>query len=137
MMEYVVSACLAGCNCRYDGGNNENETVLELIKNGQALPVCPEQLGGFPTPRTPFELQNGKAISKDGNDITEQMHRGVEEAVHLVQLAGCKKAILQPRSPSCGAGIIYDGSFSGKKIKGNGLFAAKLIKLGLEVTTAE
>ncbi|SIN90603.1 DUF523 domain-containing protein [Halodesulfovibrio marinisediminis] len=136
-MEYVVSACLAGCNCRYDGGNTANEHVQQLIREGRALPLCPEQLGGFPTPRTPFELKNGRAISKDGVDITEQMLQGVEEATKLVELAGCTKAILKSRSPSCGAGIIYDGSFSGVKIAGNGLFAERMLAMGLEVTCTD
>ncbi|WP_157471298.1 DUF523 domain-containing protein [Halodesulfovibrio spirochaetisodalis] len=135
MIEYVVSACLAGCKCRYDGEATASEQVQQLVREGRALPVCPEQLGGFPTPRIPFELLNGRAVSKDGQDITDQMNRGVEEAYKLVELAGCTKAILQARSPSCGKGVIYDGSFSGTKISGNGLFAAKLLEMGLDVTS--
>jgi uncharacterized protein YbbK (DUF523 family) len=137
MIEYVVSACLAGCKCRYDGEHTANEEVQQLIKEGRALPLCPEQLGGFETPRTPFELKNGQAITKDGVDITEKMMNGVHEASKLVALAGCTKAILKSRSPSCGAGIIYDGSFSGVKIEGNGLFAEKMLSMGLEVTSTD
>jgi uncharacterized protein YbbK (DUF523 family) len=137
MLEYVVSACLAGCKCRYDGNDNTNEHVQQLIREGRALPVCPEQLGGFPTPRTPFELKDGRAVSKDGEDITERMQIGVEEATKLVELAGCTKAILKSRSPSCGARIIYDGSFSGVKIEGNGLFAARMLSMGLEVSSTD
>lgn len=137
MIEYVVSACLAGCKCRYDGKDNANQHVQQLVREGRALPVCPEQLGGFPTPRTPFELNDGRAISKDGADITERMQHGVEEAAKLVEMAGCTKAILKSRSPSCGADIIYDGSFSGVKIEGNGLFAARLLSMGLKVASTD
>ncbi|WP_430734765.1 DUF523 domain-containing protein [Halodesulfovibrio aestuarii] len=137
MIEYVVSACLAGCHCRYDGKHTANEQVQQLIREGRAMPVCPEQLGGFSTPRMPFELKEGRAISKDGEDITEKMQHGVEEATNLVKLAGCTKAILKSRSPSCGVGIIYDGSFSGAKIEGNGLFAARMLSMGLKVTCTD
>lgn len=137
MIKYVVSACLAGCNCRYDGANTANEDVQLLIKEGQAIPVCPEQLGGFSTPRIPFELVADRAYRQDGVDITEKMGAGVTEAEKLVQLAGCTHAILKSRSPSCGSGTIYDGSFSGDTIEGNGLFAQRLIDMGIHVTSAE
>ena len=137
MIEYVVSACLAGCRCRYDGEHNANEQVMQLVREGRALPLCPEQLGGFPTPRVPFELKENRAVSQDGTDITEKMQRGVEEAAALVKLAGCTKAILKSRSPSCGVGIIYDGTFSGVRIEGNGMFAQKLIAMGLEVSCTD
>lgn len=137
MIEYVVSACLAGCRCRYDGEHNTNEQVKLLVKEGRALPLCPEQLGGFPTPRVPFELKENRAVSQDGTDITEKMQRGVEEGAALVKLAGCTKAILKSRSPSCGVGTIYDGTFSGVRIEGNGMFAQKLIAMGLEVSCTD
>lgn len=136
-MEYVVSACLAGCHCRYDGNTTPNETVLELVRQGRALPLCPEQMGGLPTPRPPFELHNGKAHDAQGNDITPHMLHGVEEALQLVRLAGCTQAILKSRSPSCGFGIIYDGTFSGTRIPGNGLFADRLHREGLTVRTED
>ncbi|UZP66445.1 DUF523 domain-containing protein [Desulfovibrio mangrovi] len=137
MPEYVVSACLAGCHCRYDGEATPDERVLQLIREGKALPLCPEQLGGLPTPRPPFELLDGRAVDCNGNDITPAMLRGVEEAMHLVQLAGCTKAVLKSRSPSCGFGTIYDGTFSGTRITGNGLFADRLHKAGLIVHTED
>lgn len=137
MLEYVVSACLAGCRCRYDGEHNANDQVKQLVQEGRALPLCPEQLGGFPTPRVPFELKGNRAISKDAADITEKMQRGVEEGAALVKLTGCTKAILKSRSPSCGAGTIYDGTFSGILIEGNGMFAQKLIAMGLEVSSTD
>ena len=137
MIKYVVSACLAGCNCRYDGASNVDEDVQLLIKEGKALPVCPEQLGGFPTPRTPFELVGDRAYRKDGVDITEFMEDGVTEASKLVELAGCTHAILKSKSPSCGVGTIYDGTFSGVTMDGNGLFAERLLSMGLEVSCSE
>lgn len=110
---------------------------MQLVREGRALPVCPEQLGGLPTPRPPFELCNGKAVDRDGTDITAAMLKGVDEAMHLVQLAGCTKAVLKSRSPSCGFGIIYDGTFSGTRITGNGLFAERLHRAGITVETEE
>jgi len=136
-MEYVVSACLAGCHCRYDGKTTPDEHVLELVRQGRALPLCPEQLGGLPTPRSPFELLRGCALDRDGNDITPAMLHGVEEAMHLVRLAGCTRAILKSRSPSCGFGIIYDGTFSGVQVAGNGLFAERLHREGLTVESLD
>ena len=137
MIKYVVSACLAGCNCRYDGGNTANEEVQQLIKEGKAMALCPEQMGGFQTPRIPFELVGDRAYRSDGVDITEAMDHGVEEGAKLVELAGCTHAILQSRSPSCGFGKVYDGSFSSELTEGNGLFAQKLISMVLSVSCAE
>ena len=133
MIEYIVSACLAGCNCRYDGGNNRSEKVVQLVQQGRALPVCPEQLGGLSTPRPPFEIVDARAVDKNGNDITEQMQRGAEEALALAKMAGCTKAILQLRSPSCGVGRIYDGTFSGVLIEGNGMFAQQILNAGIVI----
>ncbi len=133
MIEYVVSACLAGCHCRYDGGTTPDERVLALIQQGRALPLCPEQMGGLPTPRPPFELRHGKAVDRDGNEVTPAILRGVDEAMRLVQLAGCTGAILKSRSPSCGFGLIYDGTFSGVRIPGNGIFADRLLRAGIQI----
>ena len=137
MIKYVVSACLAGCNCRYDGKNTANEEIQQLIKDGTAIALCPEQMGGFSTPRTPFELVGDRAYRVDGVDITERMGFGVEEGARLVEMAGCTHAILKSRSPSCGVGTIYDGSFSSETIDGNGLFAQKLINMGLSVSCTD
>ncbi len=137
MIEYVVSACLVGCHCRYDGESSPDERVVELVRQGRALPLCPEQLGGLPTPRPPLELCGGRAVDAQGLDMTAAMERGVEEAVRLVMLAGCTRAVLKARSPSCGFGTIYDGTFSGARIAGNGLFAARLHACGLMVSTEE
>ncbi|WP_319780896.1 DUF523 domain-containing protein [Maridesulfovibrio sp.] len=132
---YIVSGCLAGLCCRYDGGNNADERVMKLVAEGRAIPVCPEQLGGLATPRPPCEIVNGKILSNEGNDVTEKFTRGAEEALKLAKLVGSKKAILKARSPSCGIGRIYDGTFSGKLIDGDGFFAALLRKENFELET--
>ena len=134
---YLVSACLAGFNCRYDGRSNENKTVIDLVKQGKAVPVCPEQLAGLHTPRVSCEIQmqNRRVISKDGRDLTEEFVNGAERTLAIAQALNIKKAILKAKSPSCGCGEIYDGSFSGKLVEGNGLTAELLIKNGIEVCT--
>jgi len=98
----IVSACLAGVNCKYNGGNNKNTKVLELVKQGQCILVCPEQLGGLPTPRTPSEQSGSKVIAKDGKDVTEAFKLGAEKALEIAKKHDCKEAILKARSPSCG-----------------------------------
>ncbi|WP_415714308.1 DUF523 domain-containing protein [Maridesulfovibrio sp.] len=125
---YIVSGCLAGLCCRYDGGDNADERVMKLVAEGRAIPVCPEQLGGLATPRPPCEIVNGKILSNEGNDVTEKFTRGAEEALKLAKLVGSKKAILKARSPSCGIGRIYDGTFSGKLIDGDGFFCCSAQK---------
>lgn len=130
-MKYIVSACLAGVACRYDGKSNSNERVMALVREGKALPVCPEQLGGLSTPRIPCERQQGRVINAQGEDCTLAFQRGVAEAVRLAELAGCTNAILKARSPSCGSGTIYDGTFSKTLIEGDGLFTAELRKRNL------
>lgn len=137
---YLISACLAGINCRYDGKNSENEVISELVKQGKAVLVCPEQLAGLPTPRTCCEIvtlneNQIKVMSKDGKDLTKEFMVGAEETLVIALQNGIKKAILKAKSPSCGCGQIYDGSFSGKLIKGNGLTADLLLKNGIEVIT--
>jgi uncharacterized protein YbbK (DUF523 family) len=137
---YLVSSCLAGVNCRYDGKNSKNSVVVELVKSGKAIAVCPEQLAGLPTPRTSCEIiidENGnkKVISKDEQDFTEKFTEGAEKTLKIAKVIGIRKAILKSKSPSCGYGFIYDGTFSGKLIKGNGLAAELLIKNGVEVYT--
>jgi uncharacterized protein YbbK (DUF523 family) len=135
---YLVSSCLAGVNCRYNGSNSENKVVVELVKQGQAISVCPEQFVGLPTPRpcceiVIYENNNKKVISKDGQDFTKEYVEGAEKTLAIAKVLGIKKAILQSRSPSCGCGRIYDGAFSGKLIEGNGFTAELLIKNGIEV----
>ena len=134
---YVVSACLAGEACRYDGKANLCPAVRELVRSGQAIPVCPEVLGGLPIPRIPAEIRENRVLAKDGTDVTEAFVRGAEAALRLAQEAGCSKAILKARSPSCGSGTIYDGSFSGVRIPGEGVFARMAREAGLLVCTEE
>jgi uncharacterized protein YbbK (DUF523 family) len=131
----IVSACLAGFNCKYDGTSKPNPYIIELVKTGQAIPVCPEQLGGLPTPRDIAEKVNGRVIEKNGRDITDACLKGAKEVLNLAQLVNCDEAILKAYSPSCGCGEVYDGSFSGKLVKGYGVLAELLMKNGIKVKT--
>ncbi|SKA76473.1 DUF523 domain-containing protein [Desulfobaculum bizertense] len=135
----IVSACLAGCCCKYSGGDNLCEAVVELVRQGRAIPVCPEQLGGLPTPRPCCEIRkNGEAVEvwndRDEN-VTEYFARGAQEAFRIASLAGCTAAVLKERSPSCGAGVIYDGTFQHIHVPGDGLFAALCRENGLAIFT--
>lgn len=127
----LVSACLLGLFCRYDGGFGADERLLALARDHVLVPVCPEQMGGLPTPRTAVELWQGRALTRDGLDLTEAFERGVDQVVRIASLTGARAAILQPRSPSCGVGEIYDGTFSGRRVPGDGLLAAALRARGL------
>ncbi len=129
----IVSGCLAGLSCKYNGEDSSDDRVVELVKHGKAVPVCPEQLGGLPTPRPCCEIVKNKVLTTQGVDVSENFLRGAEEGVRLAKLIGAQKAILKSRSPSCGCGMIYDGSFSGKLIEGDGFFAAMLKLENIEV----
>lgn len=143
----IVSACLCGINTRYDGKSNLNEKVMKLLKEGKAVLVCPEQLGGFSTPRSPHEIAHGtgaqvldgdaKVISIEGRDGTLEFIKGAEETLKIAKEVNANIAILKAKSPSCGKGKIYDGSFSGKKIDGNGVTAELLIRNGITVYSEE
>lgn len=133
----IVSACLAGMFCRYNGEVQPFEPVVELLRQGRAIPFCPEAFGGLPTPRQPCEIQNGRVLDPDDNDVTEEFERGAEEGLRLAKLTGCTEAILKANSPSCGCGIIYDGTFTGTKIPGNGVFAGLLLQHGIRVRSEE
>ncbi|MFH2132365.1 MAG: DUF523 domain-containing protein [bacterium] len=133
----VISMCLLGTNCTYAGKNNRSDRAMNLFRSGKAMAVCPEQLAGFPTPRIPAEIIGDQVINEIGEDVTRQFQNGVDEAVRLVQLAGCTKALLKSRSPSCGCGKIYDGTFSHTVIDGDGLFARKLKEIGISIETEE
>ncbi|MDF2906225.1 MAG: hypothetical protein K0R34_1546 [Herbinix sp.] len=133
---YLVSACLAGVNCRYDGKGSVNEKVLELVNQGLAIPVCPEQLGGLTTPRISCELVGDKkVVNKEGTDRTEEFMLGAERTLLIAKALGVNKAIMKSKSPSCGCGQIYDGTFSGTLIPGNGVAVSLLLKNGIEVIT--
>ena len=137
----LVSSCLAGINCKYNGGNNYNEKIFNLVKDGKAIPVCAEQLGGLTTPRSASEVRfvDGKryVINKAGEDVTKQFEKGAQEILDLAQKLNVTKAILKARSPSCGKGKIYNGEFDGKLVDGNGILADLLIKNGIKVITEE
>ena len=134
MKKIIVSACLAGIDCRYDGKNNNNEKVKELIKLGYDIVfVCPEQLGGLATPRTPAEIIKNKVMDKKGKDVTYNFQKGANETLKIAELFNIKLAILKEKSPSCGSGMVYDGSFTDKVIKGEGVTTTLLRKNGIEV----
>ena len=137
----LVSACLAGINCKYNGGNNYNEKIFNLVKEGKAIPVCPEQLGGLTPPREPSEIKiiDGKryVINKEGIDVTEEFEKGAEEVLTLVKKLDIKKAILQSRSPSCGINKIYSGNFDRNLVDGNGILADLLLENGIEVINSD
>lgn len=132
-MRILVSGCLLGVCCRYDGASKPHPGVLELAKRHELIPICPEQLGGLATPRPPAERQGSRIIARTGADVTEQYLRGAEEALKLHRLLGCDAAVLKERSPSCGSGEIYDGTFSGTLIAGDGVTAGLLKTNGISV----
>ena len=137
----LVSACLVGLNCKYNGKNNYNEKIFELVKEGKAIPICPEQLGGLTTPRKPSEIKyiNGerRVINIDGVDVTEEYERGAKEVLELAKKLNITKVILKDRSPACGKGKIYDGTFNGNLVEGNGILTDLLIKNNIEVISLE
>ena len=134
-MKVLVSACLLGVNCRYNGIPKENEAVKVLLNREDItlIPVCPEQLGGLPTPRTPSERKGMLVVSKEGEDRTDVFTRGAEETLRLAELYGCEAALLKERSPSCGNKEIYNGSFSGTLVPGEGVTAELLRRNGVNV----
>ena len=129
----LISACLIGLNCKYNGGNNENSKLVELMKEKDLVPICPEQLGGLKTPRVSAERKQEKVITKEGVDVTKEYQKGAEEVLNLAKKLNIKKAILKSRSPSCGIDEIYDGTFSHTLIKRDGVTAELLKKNGIEV----
>lgn len=136
-MKLLVSACLLGVNCKYSGGHNFCPAVAALAERHTLIPVCPEQLGGLPTPRTPAERVGERVMTENGRDVTEQYRRGAEEAVKLAKLLGAEGAVLKFRSPSCGCGTIYDGTFTHTRIPGNGVATQAILDMGLPVWTEE
>ena len=129
----LVSMCLLGVNCRYDGGGKAMRGIAELMELAELVPVCPESLGGLPIPRVPSERAGERVIAKNGGDVTASFVRGAEEALKLTKLFGAKCALLKERSPSCGSGQIYDGSFTGGLKAGDGVAAELLKKNGVAV----
>ena len=133
----MVSACLAGTPCRYDGSSNLRPEIAALVESGEAVPVCPEVLGGLPTPRTPSERRGERVVSAEGDDVTGEFSAGAEAALYIAEECGCSAAVLKARSPSCGCGRIYDGTFTHTLVDGDGLFAALLRKKGFQLFTEE
>lgn len=133
----VVSKCLLGYNCKYNGGNNYNEQIVKYLSNKEYIMVCPEQLGGLPTPRIPSERKDNKVINKNGEDVTKYFVKGVRNAASLVAVEKISIAILKAKSPSCGCGLIYDGDFTGNLISGNGLYAEYLLDHGIKIMTED
>jgi len=139
----LCSACLLGIKCRYDARQKPNRKVLKLAKKKILIPICPEQLGGLETPREPAEIVGGegkdvlegkaKVITESGKDVTKNFILGAKEVLKIARILNIKKAILKQKSPSCGNGKIYDGSFSRKVKKGDGVTTALLKKNGIEV----
>ncbi|MGN0519136.1 MAG: DUF523 domain-containing protein [Candidatus Fimenecus sp.] len=135
MAKMIVSACLFGCDCRYKGDNCKNEALVALAQKHTLVPVCPEQLGGLPTPRNPAEICGDRVVSNVGKDVTNAYTQGAETALYIAKTVGADAAVLKANSPSCGKGIIYDGTFTGQKTAGDGVTAKRFAAAGIPVFT--
>lgn len=133
----LVSECLVGVPCRMDGKAKLIPEIKKLVDEGKAIAVCPEVLGGLPTPRDPSEIQNGRVISKSGIDVTEPFIKGAKESLRICLEKGCTLAILKSKSPSCGYGYIHDGTFGEGLVPGNGVFAQMLIDAEIRIITEQ
>ena len=136
-MKVMVSACLLGENCKYNGGNNLNPDLLRLLSGHTVIPVCPEVLGGLPVPRIPAEIVNGAVVNREGISVDDAFRRGAEKALELAAAERPDLVILQSRSPSCGTRQVYDGTFSGTLVRGKGVFAEMAVNAGFRVMDAE
>ena len=136
-MNILVSACLLGVNCKYSGGNNFCPSVAALGEEHTLVPVCPEQLGGLPTPREPAERKGDRVVTRSGGDVTARFRAGAQEALRIAERTGCRTAVLKARSPSCGPGPIYDGGFRGCLTEARGVTAALLAEHGITVLSEE
>ena len=132
-MKIMVSACLMGRNCKYNGGNNLNKKVMELSKGNEIIQVCPEEMGGLATPRVPSEIVNGRAMARDGHDVDSEFRSGAEKCLEIAEREKPDLIVLQSRSPSCGVNEIYDGTFTGSLIPGQGITAKLLMQHGVHV----
>jgi len=137
MGKIIVSGCLAGVPCRWDGEAKPCRKVIELVIAGEAIPLCPEQLGGLSTPREPSEIIGESVFSKSGKDVTERFRKGADIVAKIAQDYGCTEAILKSRSPSCGSGEIYDGTFAGRLVDGDGMTTRALKKIGVDVRSED
>ena len=133
----MVSACLLGENVKYNGGNNKNETLLRLLSGYSVIQVCPEVLGGLPVPRTPAEIVNGEVINRNGESVDEAFRKGAEKTLEIAKQEKPDLIILQSRSPSCGVKQVYDGTFTGTLIPGQGVFAQMAQEAGFKVIDIE
>ena len=136
-MKIMVSACLLGENCKYNGGNNQNPELLRLLSGHEVIPICPEVLGGLPTPRVPAEIVDGIVINREGVSVDDAFKRGARMSLEIAMRKKPDLIILQSRSPSCGVKEIYDGTFSAKLIPGHGVFAEMAIQAGFGVVDVE
>ncbi|MBE6959802.1 MAG: DUF523 domain-containing protein [Ruminococcaceae bacterium] len=136
-MKVIVSACLLGENCKYNGGNNYSQQVVNFVKGREVIPVCPEVMAGLGVPRTPIEICGDRVISKDGVDVTESLIRGVKAILSQIADEDIECAILKSRSPTCGVRQVYDGTFTGTLTDGSGILAAALKMFGIPVIDAE
>lgn len=130
-MKILVSSCLLGDNTKYNGMSNKNDELIKFLKNYEVIKVCPEVMGGLSIPRDPSEIVDGRILTNKGIDVTSYFQSGAKKVLDIVQKENIKVAIFKKHSPSCGYKIIYDGSFSNKKIKGNGITAALLEQHGI------
>ena len=137
MEKILVSACLLGVNCKYNGKNNKNDKVLEYIKDKYVIPICPEDFGGLSTPRIPSEIKRNKVINKNNEDLTDNFIKGAYNLLEIAKTLGIKKALLKQKSPSCGSGKIYDGTFTDNIINGDGITTKILKENNIEVITEE
>ena len=136
-MKIMVSACLLGENCKYNGGNNLSEKVMNYVKGHEVIPVCPEVLGGLSTPRLSSEIVDGVVTASDGRSVDMEFRKGAQMGLDLAKENEVDLVILQSRSPSCGVKQIYDGTFSGNKIAGQGIFARLLTENGYKIIDVE
>ena len=137
MGKVVVSACLLGENCKYNGGNNQSEAVAEFVLGREVIPVCPEVLAGLGIPRTPIEICGDRVVSRDGADVTQQLEAAVADILQQLKAEDVDCVILKSRSPTCGVRQVYDGSFTGKLVDGAGVLAKALMESGYRVVDAE
>ncbi len=136
-MKIMVSACLLGENCKYNGGNNLRPELIRLLSGHTVIPVCPEVLGGLAVPRIPAEIVSGTVLNREGESVDAAFRLGAEKALEIAKTEKPDLIVLQSRSPSCGAGEIYDGTFSGKKIPGLGIFAERAAQAGFRIADVE
>ena len=136
-MKIMVSACLAGENCKYNGGNNRNEKVLQLMKENEVITVCPEQLGGLSTPRVPSEIKDGVVTARDGRNVDKEFRAGATKCLEIALREQPDLIVLQSRSPSCGVKQRYDGTFSGTLVDGAGVTAQLLMEKGFRCVDVE